>query len=262
MRWFKHFTTARENVKLSKLRDAHGWAGYGLYFAVIEIINQQFSPENLQISVEFSRKNWRNYLNLTPKKQEIFFKTCHELGLLNVKISEKLIWVESPKMYKYCDENTKKRLRNSGVTPELVRVTTPELVRVTNPELTRTEQTRTDYYSKAEPSQESPPEEKTIGGFPETDPPEVGPQWLATLSPRRRTVGALAPAVTRLKNYTPKQRAQILEYAISNAHEVLEDYHYDKADTRPPEKPMLTLAEACAESERREAEYRSQSNDG
>ena len=45
MKWFKHSASARHDAKIEKLIMKHGIAGYGLYFACVEIIADELTTD-------------------------------------------------------------------------------------------------------------------------------------------------------------------------------------------------------------------------
>lgn len=52
MQWFKHDSSANQDVKIKKLRRKHGLMGYGLYWYIIERIQGELSLTNTSLSLE------------------------------------------------------------------------------------------------------------------------------------------------------------------------------------------------------------------
>lgn len=52
MQWFKHDSSANQDVKIKKLRRKHGLVGYGLYWYIIERIQGELSLTNTSLSLE------------------------------------------------------------------------------------------------------------------------------------------------------------------------------------------------------------------
>ena len=76
--YFPHDSNARQDVKILKLRIKHGWAGYGLYWGIIEALRDQDNyafeadqPELISLAVGCSVDE------ITP-----IIDTCLEVGLL------------------------------------------------------------------------------------------------------------------------------------------------------------------------------------
>ena len=76
--YFPHDSNARQDIKILKLRIKHGWAGYGLYWGIIEALRDQDNyafeadqPELISLAVGCSVDE------ITP-----IIDTCLEVGLL------------------------------------------------------------------------------------------------------------------------------------------------------------------------------------
>lgn len=52
MQWFKHDSSASQDVKIKKLKQKHGLMGYGLYWYIIERIQAGLSITNTSLSLE------------------------------------------------------------------------------------------------------------------------------------------------------------------------------------------------------------------
>ena len=98
--YFSHDRNARNDEKIMKLRSEYGWEGYGLYFALLEIL---FETEKQKIS--FDNIKFLSYnLNVKQKKLEQFINYCCTVELL--KKDENYFWSNGLK--KRCEEINKK----------------------------------------------------------------------------------------------------------------------------------------------------------
>lgn len=117
MKWFKHLSSANRDEKLARIRDEFGLEGYGLYWLILEIIAEKVDEKN-QTFVEFSPKTWRSFTQISTKKFQLFLNFYQKLGIFVVEFSQNLIKVDCPNILKYRDEWTRRKAKNSGVTPE------------------------------------------------------------------------------------------------------------------------------------------------
>lgn len=67
MKWFKHYSSARNDERISKVEDSTGLGGYGFYFKVLEVIAEVMDASD-SCSVTYSRSRWGRQLNITDKK--------------------------------------------------------------------------------------------------------------------------------------------------------------------------------------------------
>jgi hypothetical protein len=115
-------------------------------------------------------KNWRKTVEVLPKKFKLFLSFCEKLELFAVKKSENLIAVSCPNLLKYRDEYTRKKVKNSGQTPDNV---APETETETETELDTDKDKRKKEKRKKSPPDETPPAkvEKKRGGKRFAPPP-------------------------------------------------------------------------------------------
>jgi len=106
MRWFKHYSSARDDEKLSSLEDKSGLEGYGFYFKVLEVVAEVMN-ETDNCSVTYSITRWGRQLNITTKKFLYLSQCCSELGLMNVCRASDNVTIETPNLLKYRDNHTK-----------------------------------------------------------------------------------------------------------------------------------------------------------
>ena len=85
--YFSHDVDARNDVKMSQLIQAHGYAGYGLYWAVIELMNQQ---SDCQLPYDLQWLAWE--LHAQPETLEHVLK---DFGLFEFDEGDRFFWSES-----------------------------------------------------------------------------------------------------------------------------------------------------------------------
>lgn len=85
--YFSHDVDARNDVKVSQLIQAHGYAGYGLYWAVIELMNQQ---TDCQLPYDLKWLTWE--LHAPAKTLERVLK---DFGLFVFSEDKRFFWSES-----------------------------------------------------------------------------------------------------------------------------------------------------------------------
>lgn len=91
MRWFKHFSDARNDKKVSRLIDKYGIEGYGLYFAIIEMISCQLSSENPMPDLEEEAQDMARIFKMDTLKVEEIIKYCINEGLFQINIETKRV---------------------------------------------------------------------------------------------------------------------------------------------------------------------------
>lgn len=120
MRWFKHMTSSWEDQKLSAAIDELGLEGYGFWWRMLEIIAKQLD-EGGTTNCSYSSRKWGEFFGISAKKFEKFAGIFKKFEIFQVNFSEKYIEVNIPNLLKYKDEWTRKKAKNSGVTPEKLR---------------------------------------------------------------------------------------------------------------------------------------------
>lgn len=120
MRWFKHMTFSGQDEKLVALKAKFGLEGYGFFWSVLEFIAAQVD-ENDKNFCEYPEVFWRKSLGVSAKKLEEMLTFCQLFKIFTVEKTENGIKVASPNILKFRDEWTRKKSKNSGVTPESLR---------------------------------------------------------------------------------------------------------------------------------------------
>lgn len=112
MKWFKHEADAHTNMKLQALIDKLGIAGYGYYWACVELVASQ-GGDGFKIGKE---KHWEEHLkkmlNIEPKDQKKYLVELARHNLIDLK-SLKIGDLYIPKLEERCDEYTEKLRRKS-----------------------------------------------------------------------------------------------------------------------------------------------------
>lgn len=142
MRWFKHMTNSIDDEKISKLVDECGLEGYGFFWRVLEMIAAQVDDDGKNYC-SYSKRAWCNKLAINHQTWSKLIASCEQSGLFEVSYSEQegskprakseqegskkgasqhqIITVKSPNILKYRDEWSRKKAKNSGVSPEKLR---------------------------------------------------------------------------------------------------------------------------------------------
>lgn len=81
MKWFKHFSKARYDVKVMRLIKKYGLKGYGLYFAIVEIIAFNLETDKPVPDLEENAKDMADFFGEDTVEIEKIIKDCIELGL-------------------------------------------------------------------------------------------------------------------------------------------------------------------------------------
>lgn len=101
MKWFKHDTDARNDVRLKLLKKRFGAEGYGVYFQLLEVIGEFVEQNNIEewgmVDKFHSVETLSEECSVTPAKLREILKYCNELGLFEKK-NERL----------YCEKITKR----------------------------------------------------------------------------------------------------------------------------------------------------------
>ena len=91
MKWFKHDSIALHDAKIQKLIMKYGIAGYGLYFACVEIIAGNLTPQNITFELEHDSEILAHLFSIDTLKVEEIIKYCVSLGLFEVNPSNNRI---------------------------------------------------------------------------------------------------------------------------------------------------------------------------
>ena len=89
MKWFKHDTDARNDIKIKLLKAKHGAEGYGVYFQLVEIVADNFSADNISswgyVDPNHTIETLAIESGVSPDKLRTILNTCDEVGLFEQK---------------------------------------------------------------------------------------------------------------------------------------------------------------------------------
>ena len=91
MKWFKHDSCALHDAKIEKLIMKHGIAGYGLYFACVEIIASNLTPQNITFELEHDSEVLAHKFQMDTLKVEEIMRYCVELGLFEMNSNNRIL---------------------------------------------------------------------------------------------------------------------------------------------------------------------------
>lgn len=109
MKWFKHFSKAREDRSVEKLIAEFGIAGYGLYFYCLEVIVGSVDSENITFELEPDAELLARRLGMDTILVEKIMHRCVELDLFEISDGGRITCF---KIGKYLE---KAITRNSGI---------------------------------------------------------------------------------------------------------------------------------------------------
>ena len=115
MRWVKHLTATRRDEKVARMISLHGYRSYGIWWAVIETVAENFDGKNP--SLTYPLTTWSHLLSLRGSHVMSTLLTLGVTGVLTVERHGGDITVTIPNLLKYRDEYSRK----SGHSPEIVR---------------------------------------------------------------------------------------------------------------------------------------------
>jgi hypothetical protein len=132
MRWFKHFSDARNNPKFRAIQKRLGEVGYARAFKILEIVAQRggngeaFAPR-VNLNHPHTNLDWiADELGTDRRTARATLKVCAEVRLIDFEAyQQNILYV--PQMREYLDEWTrKKQPPSSGGTPGRVRSKSPQ----------------------------------------------------------------------------------------------------------------------------------------
>ncbi len=111
MLYIKHMTYSNRDPALSRVRDQFGMAGYGAYWAILEVIAEQMTPAHDTPALQLSAKNWRKVTEFSPKKFKFFVTFLQKNGLFDVQHDGVLTTIRCDNLLKIRDEYSSKQNR-------------------------------------------------------------------------------------------------------------------------------------------------------
>ena len=106
VKWFKHDTDALLSEGVDALIDAEGFAGYGRWNRILEIVAFKMD-ETDRCHVEYSIQKWCRLLGLKQKKLTLFLELIKNEMKTNVVYYENIIRIEIPNLLEKRDNYTK-----------------------------------------------------------------------------------------------------------------------------------------------------------
>lgn len=113
MKWFKHESDAHTNMKLQALIDKLGVAGYGYYWACVELVASQGGDEFRVKKDKHWEQHLKKMLSIEPKEQKKYLVVLATHNLIDLK-SLKNGDLYIPKLEERCDEYSEKKKRNDA----------------------------------------------------------------------------------------------------------------------------------------------------
>ena len=207
MKWFKHLTASRSDPDIGEAIDAFGFKGYYLFFRTLEIMADEFNPENPGKNTfnfswfldQFSRR-------IDKKTLCIFFEFTEKKGRIFATIEGKQIHLNCPKLKGLCDEYTAKMTAKlSGQTPDTESGLNPE-------HRIRSKNKKKDLKEKKE---ETPPQNQQIKFNPKDGNFEnITKDHIADWKERFKGI-SIDLEIEKMKNWlidNPHRRKKIYEY--------------------------------------------------
>ena len=113
MKWFKHESDAHTNMKLQALIDKLGIAGYGYYWACVELVASQ-GGDTFRVAKD---KHWEQHLkkmlSIEPKEQKKYLVVLATHNLIDLKaLKNGDLYI--PKLEERCDEYSEKKKRSEA----------------------------------------------------------------------------------------------------------------------------------------------------
>lgn len=118
MKWFKHQTASHTDEKLALLQAEFGLEGYGFYWLTLELIAKQMEAGSDKTFVEYPISFWRKFYGFSLKKLQKLAGFCSDFEIFSIHFTKKTLRIDCPNLLKYRDEWSRKKSKNSGVTPE------------------------------------------------------------------------------------------------------------------------------------------------
>lgn len=106
MKWFKHDADAFLSEGVDALIDVEGFAGYGRWNRILEIVAFKMDDTN-RCHAEYSIQKWCRLLGLKQKKLISFLELTEKQLKTKVVYSENIIRIEIPNLLKKRDNYTK-----------------------------------------------------------------------------------------------------------------------------------------------------------
>lgn len=114
MKWFRHFSNARESQKLKKLKDELGMRGYGQYWSLFELMNSQFKGSDTKITLHFSEISHTVDIKFA-KSLNTFMQKLENFELISLNVSGNFYEIECPMLLELMDSDSKYNRRKIAI---------------------------------------------------------------------------------------------------------------------------------------------------
>jgi len=118
MKWFKHLSGSLNNSDIFEAIEKFGSDGYLVFFGTLELIADEFDPNNPGI-YQISTKKLTKNLQLSRQKVIKILKYFHEKKRILIEEQGNYLLLNCPRLAELSDEYTKRQLKKiSGQTPD------------------------------------------------------------------------------------------------------------------------------------------------
>jgi hypothetical protein len=149
MNWFKHDSSARNDVKLKLLKNKFGAEGYGIYFQLLEIISENIKEQNPQdwgkVESVHSMDTLAIECGVGSDLLRKVVRYCDEIGLLQ-RIDKTLA---APKILRRLGESMQRKARETNL--DLEKLETDLLRTYSEPARDKEEKRREEKRTEAKP---------------------------------------------------------------------------------------------------------------
>lgn len=108
MKWFKHYSDASDDHKISAIEEQMGLPGYAAYWKVVELCALSWDGTSRPIFT-FTPKQIQNKIRMKSKQTDFVLGLFSEQNLFQITKSENKITIAFPKLLEIKDNHTKNR---------------------------------------------------------------------------------------------------------------------------------------------------------
>lgn len=106
MKWFKHFSDAHDDEKLSEALCIHGAGAYGVFWLIVEAVAAQMDGTNKCLA-RYHYKKWATITHVDRRTLTRYLQTFNILTLIVSQECDNFVTIEIPKLLKLRDNYTK-----------------------------------------------------------------------------------------------------------------------------------------------------------
>lgn len=221
MRWFKHISNSQNDETISELMDEFGAEGYGVWWIILERI-AQLIDETDRCFARFSLKVWATSARVSVKKFQNIIEFLEKKQVFNLKLENKILTIECPKLLKYRDEWTERKAKVANKTPDKLPSESRESPDILNDELeldTDTELDNKDITNVIScapaKNKKSEPFEEFWKAYPRHENRKKAKDIWARKKLDAKSAGIIADVVNRKANHAPWQDAKFIPHATT-----------------------------------------------